>query len=76
MIDMRKWKDTVANWVLSDLLEEGLIVSLKILAKIIEIKFFRFVKDNDIVFNNKQEELELKRYFEKEYKKYLKQWNK
>lgn len=76
MIDMRKWKDTVANWVLSDLLEEGLIVSLKILAKIIEIKFFKFVKDNDIVFNNKQEELELKRYFEKEYKKYLKQWNK
>ena len=76
MIDMRKWKDTVANWVLSDLLEEGLIISLKILAKIIEIKFFRFVKDNGIVFNNKQEELELKRYFEKEYKKYLKQWNK
>ncbi len=73
---MRKWKDTVASWVLRDLLEEGLIVSLKILAKIIEIKFFRFVKDNDIVFNNKQEELELKRYFEKEYKKYLKQWNK
>lgn len=73
---MRKWKDTVASWILSDLLEEGLIVSLKILAKIIEIKFFRFVKDNDIVFNNKQEELELKRYFEKEYKKYLKQWNK
>ena len=76
MIDMRKWKDTVANWVLSDLLEEGLIVSLKILAKIIEIKFFRFVKDNGIVFNNKQEELELKRYFEKEYKKYLKHCNK
>lgn len=76
MIDMRKWKDMVASWVLSDLLEEGLIVSLKILAKIIEIKFFRFVKDNGIVFNNKQEELELKRYFEKEYKKYLKQWNK
>lgn len=73
---MRKWKDMVASWVLSDLLEEGLIVSLKILAKIIEIKFFRFVKDNGIVFNNKQEELELKRYFEKEYKKYLKQWNK
>ena len=73
---MRKWKDTVASWVLRDLLEEGLIVSLKILAKIIEIKFFRFVKDNNIVFNNKQEELELKRYFEKEYKKYLKQWNK
>ena len=73
---MRKWKDTVASWVLSDLLEEGLIVSLKILAKIIEIKFFKFVKDNGIVFNNKQVELELKRYFEKEYKKYLKQWNK
>lgn len=76
MINMRKWKDMVASWVLSDLLEEGLIVSLKILAKIIEIKFFRFVKDNGIVFNNKQEELELKKYFEKEYKKYLKQWNK
>ena len=73
---MRKWKDTVARWVLSDLLEEGLIISLKILAMIIEIKFFKFVKDNGIVFNNKQEELELKRYFEKEYKKYLKQWNK
>ena len=58
---MKKWKDTVASWVLSDLLEEGLIISLKILAKIIEIKFFRFVKDNGIVFNNKQEELELKR---------------
>ena len=43
LIDMRKWKDTVANWVLSDLLEEGLIVSLKILAKIIEIKFFKFI---------------------------------
>ena len=44
--------------------------------KLIEKKFFRFVKDNNIIFYSKEEELELKKYFEKEYKRnYLKKHN-
>lgn len=66
----------VNQWILDDLIEEAIIVSLKILVKLIEKKFFRFVKDNNIIFYSKEEELELKEYFEKEYKRnYLKKHN-
>lgn len=66
----------VNQWILDDLIEEAIIVSLKILVKLIEKKFFRFVKDNNIIFYSKEEELELKKYFEKEYKRnYLKKHN-
>ena len=73
---MRRWKQMVNQWILDDLIEEAIIVSLKILVKLIEKKFFRFVKDNNIIFYSKEEELELKKYFEKEYKRnYLKKHN-
>lgn len=64
---MKKWKALVDSWILADLIEEWFEVSLKILVKLIEKKFFMFVKSNNIVFSSKEEELELKKYFKEKY---------
>lgn len=69
---MEKWKAKIDAWILDDLIEEAIIIGAKLLIKLIKMKFFFFIEDNNITFSNKKEEKETFNYFEKQYrKKYL-----
>lgn len=64
---MDKLKRLANQYITSDVIEKGIILSAKILVKVIEKKFLNFVEKNNIEFRNTKEEKELREYFKNRY---------
>lgn len=71
-------KIMIDEYVVRNILEMTIEITLRVLLKIIEEKYLGFMKlyGNKMAFKNKQEELECKKYFKEAYVREFKNRNK
>lgn len=62
-------KIMIDEYVVKHILEMTIEITLRVLLKIIEEKYLKFMRlySNKLTFTSKQEELEFKRYFKEAY---------